>query len=405
MRKLIFPFTLIICLQTVTAIAQVDDISYSNRIIFPNDIKVGADRTEFYLLSLENKKVAIMTNLTGTIGRTHLVDSLLSLDINITKVFSPEHGFRGESEAGAEVNSNIDLKTGISIISLYGSHKKPTAEDFSDVDIVVFDIQDVGARFYTYISSLHYLMEACAENQKDLIVLDRPNPNGFYVDGPMLDSNYKSFVGMDSIPVVHGLTVGEFALMLNGENWLKNGEKCKLTVISVKNYSHKMLYQLPIAPSPNLPNMASIYLYPSLCLFEGTPISIGRGTEKAFQIYGHPDLKNFDTSFIPVSIAGKSANPKHENKICKGFDVTNFGLNVLPNYSKLYLFWLIDSYDQLGKPNDFFTGFFNKLAGTDKLKQQIIDGRTEDEIRALWQDQLTKYKQLRKKYLLYPDFE
>jgi len=236
-------------------------------------------------------------------------------------------------------------------------------------------------------------------------VLDRPNPNGFYVDGPMLDSNYKSFVGMDSIPVVHGLTVGEFALMLNGENWLKNGEKCKLTVISVKNYSHKMLYQLPIAPSPNLPNMASIYLYPSLCLFEGTPISIGRGTEKAFQIYGHPDLKNFDTSFIPVSIAGKSANPKHENKICKGFDVTNFGLNVLPNYSKLYLFWLIDSYDQLGKPNDFFTGFFNKLAGTDKLKQQIIDGRTEDEIRALWQDQLTKYKQLRKKYLLYPDFE
>jgi len=405
MRKLIFPFTLIICLQTVTAIAQVDDISYSNRIIFPNDIKVGADRTEFYLLSLENKKVAIMTNLTGTIGRTHLVDSLLSLDINITKVFSPEHGFRGESEAGAEVNSNIDLKTGISIISLYGSHKKPTAEDFSDVDIVVFDIQDVGARFYTYISSLHYLMEACAENQKDLIVLDRPNPNGFYVDGPMLDSNYKSFVGMDSIPVVHGLTVGEFALMLNGENWLKNGEKCKLTVISVKNYSHKMLYQLPIAPSPNLPNMASIYLYPSLCLFEGTPISIGRGTEKAFQIYGHPDLKNFDTSFIPVSIAGKSANPKHENKICKGFDVTNFGLNVLPNYSKLYLFWLIDSYDKLGKPNDFFTGFFNKLAGTDKLKQQIIDGRTEDEIRALWQDQLTKYKQLRKKYLLYPDFE
>ncbi len=368
-------------------------------------LKTGAEQTEKYLPLLKGKAVAVLTNQTGMIGKTHLVDSLLSLGVNIKKVMSPEHGFRGQAAAGTHVKSGIDAKTGLPVISLYGSHRKPTAADLEDVDVVIFDVQDVGARFYTYISTLHYLMEACAENGKKLLILDRPNPNGFYVDGPVLRKEFRSFVGMDPIPVVHGLTVGEYAMMLNGEGWLKDGEQCELQVIKVKGYDHTMRYKLPVPPSPNLPDMKSVYLYPSLCFFEGTVVSVGRGTSKPFQIFGHPDFKHYDTTFVPEPIPGKAPHPKLQGKLCKGFDVSVFGESMLPNMDRLYLFWLRSAYFDLGAEDNFFTPFFNKLAGTDSLRIMIERGKTEEEIRASWQADLKKYKLIRKKYLLYPDFE
>jgi len=387
------------------SVAQISNGIVAERIIYPDNIQVGAQRTEVYLPLLKNKAVAIVTNQTGTLGKTHLVDSLLSLGVNIKKVMSPEHGFRGQAAAGEHVNSGKDIKTGLPIVSLYGSHRKPTTADLQDIDIVIFDIQDVGVRFYTYISTLHYLMEACAENHKKLLILDRPNPNGFYVDGPILEKKFSSFVGMDPIPIVHGMTIGEYALMLNGEGWLKDSIQCDLQVITVINYRHDLLYQLPVSPSPNLPNMASIYLYPSLCLFEGTIVSVGRGTDKPFQIFGHPDMKQFDTTFVPEPIAGKAPHPKLEGQTCKGFDVSLFGSSMVPNMQGLYLFWLINTYFDMGGEDDFFKPFFNKLAGTDQLRIQIERGMTEEEIKAGWSDNLLKFKSIRKKYLLYPDFE
>ena len=387
------------------SVAQISNGIVAERIIYPDNIQVGAQRTEVYLPLLKNKAVAIVTNQTGTLGKTHLVDSLLSLGVNIKKVMSPEHGFRGQAAAGEHVNSGKDIKTGLPIVSLYGSHRKPTTADLQDIDIVIFDIQDVGVRFYTYISTLHYLMEACAENHKKLLILDRPNPNGFYVDGPILEKKFSSFVGMDPIPIVHGMTIGEYALMLNGEGWLKDSIQCDLQVITVINYRHDLLYQLPVSPSPNLPNMASIYLYPSLCLFEGTIVSVGRGTDKPFQIFGHPDMKQFDTTFVPEPIAGKAPHPKLEGQTCKGFDVSLFGSSMVPNMQGLYLFWLINTYFDMGGEDDFFKPFFNKLAGTDQLRIQIERGMTEKEIKAGWSDNLLKFKSIRKKYLLYPDFE
>jgi len=370
----------------------------------PLPIEVGAERTSFYLNKLEGKRVGIVANHTAMIKNTHLVDSLLSLKINVVKVFSPEHGFRGDADAGEKVNSNIDNKTSLPIVSLYGKNKKPTPEQLADLDVVIFDIQDVGARFYTYISTISYVMEACAESKKEVIILDRPNPNGHFVDGPILEEKFKSFVGMHPIPLVHGMTIGEYAQLVNGEGWLANKVKCTISVVKMKNYDHNTHYQLPIKPSPNLPNMSSVYLYPSLCLFEGTPISVGRGTDLPFQILGHPKIKSDRYSFTPKSMAG-AKSPKLEGELCYGYNLSLFGDEYIKGKGALNLFWLIDIYTNFPTKEGFFTEMFNLLAGTDKLQQQIKDGKTEQEIINSWQPNLKQFKETRKKYLLYQDFE
>lgn len=367
-------------------------------------IEVGAEQTVMYLHQLTGKKVGIVANHTSMIKNTHLVDSLLTLKVNVVKVFSPEHGFRGDADAGEKVTSNIDKKTGLPIVSLYGKNKKPTAEQLKDLDVVIFDIQDVGARFYTYISTMSYVMEACAESNKELIILDRPNPNGHFVDGPILEEKFKSFVGMHPVPLVHGMTIGEYAQLVNGEGWLANKVKCKISIVKVKNYDHNYAYKLPIKPSPNLPNMSSVYLYPSLCLFEGTPISVGRGTELPFQVLGHPKIKSDRYSFTPKSVAG-AKSPKLEGELCHGYNLSFFGEEYMKGKGGLNLFWLIDIYTNFPTKEGFFTEMFNLLAGTDKLQQQIKDGKTEQQIINSWQPGLKEFKQIRKKYLLYKDFE
>ena len=360
------------------------------------NIFVGAEQLGEYLPLLEGKNVALIVNQTSLVGNTHIVDTLLSRGVKIKKVFAPEHGFRGEADAGEHVQSAVDTKTALPIVSLYGSNKKPTTEQLADVDVVVFDIQDVGARFYTYISTMHYAMEACAENNKAFIVLDRPNPNGHYVDGPILEPKYKSFVGMHPIPVVHGLTVGELALMINGEKWLENGLTSDLKVITVKNYAHNDTYILPVRPSPNLPNQQSIALYPSICFFEGTPVSLGRGTAFPFQAIGYPDPKFGDFTFTPISTPG-AKNPPLQNQLCYGKDLRKVEVK-----SGIDLQYLIEFYQKSEDKDKFFTNFFNLLAGTDELKKQIMAGMSEVEIKQSWQDPLVEYKSMRKKYLLYP---
>ena len=369
-----------------------------------NTIKPGAERTGEYLKLLNNKRIAIVANQTSTIGKTHIVDSLLKLGVNIVKVFGPEHGFRGNAGAGEKVKDNTDIKTGLPVVSLYGKHKKPTPDDLKNVDIVVFDIQDVGVRFYTYISTMTHVMGACAENKVDFIVLDRPNPHGSYIDGPVLEPAYSSFVGMHQVPVVHGMTVGEYARMVNGEGWLKNKEQCNLKVIKVQNYTHNSYYRLPVPPSPNLPNMNAIELYPSLCFFEGAIISVGRGTDKPFQVIGHPGFADGNYSFTPVDIPGVAMNPKYEGKVCNGFDLSGYADTIIFE-RRLDLRWLIQMYKYFQGKDDFFNSFFDKLAGTDKLRKQIISGLPEKEIRESWKPGLTKFNKVRKKYLLYPDFE
>lgn len=373
------------------------------------EIIVGAERINEYLKLIQEKNIAVVANQTSMVGNTHLADTLLSLGIKIKKVFVPEHGFRGVADAGEHVKNSKDKKTGLPIISLYGNNKKPSAENLKDIDAVIFDIQDVGVRYYTYISTMHYVMEACAENKKKIIVLDRPNPNGFFVDGPVLKEECKSFVGMHPIPLVHGLTVGELALMINGESWLKSKKnsdlKADLTVISCSNYSHKDFYELPVKPSPNLPNMLSVYLYHSLGLFEGTIMSVGRGTEKPFQIIGHPELSNANFTFTPKSAEG-AKNPPYENKKCFGFDLSVMSENEIRVNKKIYLHWLVGAYENSNKEKFFLqNNFFNHLAGNAELMQQIKNGTSEKEIRKSWQNDLEKYKQMRKKYLLYEDFE
>lgn len=369
-------------------------------------IVVGAERIDAYKNLLDNQAVAIVGNQTTLVGQTHLVDTLLALGVNVVKVFAPEHGFRGTADAGEKVQDSRDVETGLPIVSLYGSHKKPTASDLADVDVIIFDIQDVGARFYTYISTMDYVMAAAAENNKPVIILDRPNPNGHYVDGPVLEDDYSSFVGMHPVPVVHGMTVGEYAQMLNGEGWLTGGTACDLTVITCDNYRHSDFYKLPVKPSPNLPNMASIYLYPSLCLFEGTTVSVGRGTDTPFQVIGHPDFDRSDFSFTPEPNEGASS-PMYKGVECTGYDLGEFGEFYIRNIRQFYLFWLKGMYDVLDEGEDFFRsdGFFNLLAGNSELKQQIMDGTSEDEIRASWEPELSAFKEIRRKYLLYPDFE
>tara|TARA_R110000744_G_scaffold203096_1_gene321971 strand:- start:50 stop:1309 length:1260 start_codon:yes stop_codon:yes gene_type:complete len=381
-----------------------DNDSSSIKILAPSEeekaeILPGADRPEVYLPKLRGKKVALAVNQTSILpskGNMHLVDFLLGQGIEIKKVFVPEHGFRGKADAGEKVDNSIDSETGIPLVSLYGSSKKPSEEALADVDIVIFDIQDVGIRFYTFISTLHYLMEACAEQDKKLMIFDRPNPNGDYVDGPVLEKGYESFVGMHPIPIVHGLTVGELAQMINGEGWLKGAVKAPIEVIPVANWEHKDHYSLPVKPSPNLPNDLAIRLYPSLCFFEGTDISLGRGTMFPFQVYGYPDPKFGDFTFTPVSIDGMSKYPPQQDKLCYGKDLRDEPLS-----HQFTLSYLLDAYRIADKGASFFNAFFDKLAGSDRLRKSIIAGESEESIRSSWQKELDAYKTKRKLYLIY----
>jgi len=359
--------------------------------------QLGADQTDVYFPLLKDKSVAVVGNQSSLIASTHLVDSLLNSEIEVVKVFSPEHGFRGTADAGAYIESGVDERTGLPIVSLYGSNKKPKPNQLEDVDVLVFDIQDVGARFYTYISTLHYVMEAAAEYSIPVLVLDRPNPNGHYVDGPVLDTAYRSFVGMHPIPIVHGMTIGEYAQMINGEKWLKDGLHCELTVVPMTSYNRNIPYDLPVKPSPNLPNAQAVNLYPSLCLFEGTNISVGRGTELPFQHYGAPFLTS-DYSFTPKSSPG-AKSPKYEGKKCFGKDLSKH-----PILNQLNLSFLIDTYKECQNKDEFFNPFFDKLAGNKVLRNQINDGKSEEEIRQSWAPELEGFVKMRNTYLLYPFF-
>ncbi|GJM61951.1 hypothetical protein PEDI_25030 [Persicobacter diffluens] len=366
------------------------------------EIKMGASQTDVYFPFLEGKQVGLVVNQTSIIKEKHLVDFLIKKKIEVSKIFAPEHGFRGDADAGEKIEDGKDKTTGLPVLSLYGKSKKPSPEMLNGIEVMVFDIQDVGVRFYTYISTLHLVMEACAEQNIPLVVLDRPNPNGDYVDGPVLEEGFESFVGMHPIPIVHGLTVGELSKMINGEKWLKNGVQCDVTIVPMEHYSHKRFYDLPVKPSPNLPNYQSIRLYPSLCLFEGTTISAGRGTMIPFQIYGHPDPEAGPFSFTPRSIDGMAKYPKFENQTCYGYD-----LREDENARTFSLEYLLDAYFHYKDKENFFlkNKFFDKLAGSDQLRKQIKANLSEDEIRLSWQDRLTEYKKMRKQYLLYPDFE
>ncbi len=365
-------------------------------------VKVGASCTEEYFPLLKGKRIAVFSNHTGMVGKEHTVDLLKRFGFNVVAIFSPEHGFRGTADAGEHVAGSIDPKTGIPIRSLYnGKNGKPSAETMRLFDWLVVDIQDVGLRFYTYYISMVKLMDACAEHGKKMLVLDRPNPNGHYVDGPILDMKYKSGVGWLPIPIVHGLTLGELAQMVNGEKWLPNGRNCDLTVIPCKNYTHQTLYRLPISPSPNLPNMKAVYLYPSLCFFEATPVSLGRGTSLPFQIYGHPNMLGYNFSFTPRSIAG-AKNPPQLNRKCYGAD-----LSLLKEEEILAkgidLSYLIEAYRNLHMDDFFFSSFFEKLIGVGYVRKMIASGKSADEIKACWHPDILRFKQQRKPYLLYPE--
>lgn len=392
---IVFPSCGISSKKTNSVQTKTTTIQTAEKISIENII-TGADNYTSYLPLLKDKKIGIVTNQTGILSnKTHLVDFLLEQKINLQKIFAPEHGFRGTADAGEHVVDGKDAQTGLPIISLYGNNKKPKPEQLAGIDILVFDLQDVGARFYTYISSLNYIMEACAENNIQLIVLDRPNPNGGIVDGPILEKEYTSFVGMHPIPLLHGMTIGEYAQMINGEKWLKNGIQCDLKVIRCLNYKREMTYSLPVKPSPNLPNDQAINLYASLCLFEGTNVSVGRGSEMQFQIYGSPFLPKSDFSFTPVPNFG-SKEPPYKNQLCYGEDLTS-----IPKVKQLELKWLLKAYNSTSDKTKFFTDFFTKLAGTKTLQQQIEGGKSETEIRDSWRNGLETFKEMRKKYLIY----
>ncbi len=367
-------------------------------------LRVGAEHMDRYLPLLAGQRVAVVTNATGRVGPRHLVDTLLSSGVRVVKVFAPEHGFRGDADAGEHVKDQRDARTGLPLISLYGANRKPTASQLADVDLVVFDIQDVGVRFYTYISTLHHVMEACAEQGRPLVVLDRPNPNGHFVDGPVLEPSFRSFVGMHPVPLVHGMTIGEFAEMINGEGWLKGGVRCSLTVVLCSGYDHTMLYDLPVRPSPNLPNAAAVALYPSLGLFEGTVVSVGRGTDRPFQCIGHPGARIGDHRFTPRSMPG-AKDPPHLNVACRGFDLAAVGLHEARHARHIQLQWLLALYSDAADKDGFFlaNGFFDKLAGTDALRKAIVAGRSEQEIRADWAPGLQAFAPVRARYLRYDD--
>jgi len=373
-------------------------------------IKTGAEQTEKYLPYLKGKRVAVLANLTSVIGKNHLVDSLNKLGVNIVKVFGPEHGFRGNASAGTTVADETDAVTGIPIVSLYGKKNRPTKEDLADVDIMIYDLQDVGCRFYTNINALSRVMEACYENGKELLILDRPNPNGYLIDGPILDLKFKSGIGMFPLPISHGLTVGEFALMANGEGWLTNKVKCNLKIIKVANYNHNMPYVLPVSPSPNLNTPQSILLYPSTCLFEGTYLNHGRGTYFPFTVIGSPELKGkYKFSFTPTGIKGMAETPLFMSQVCYGLDLRNYNVDLLRKKKQINLQWMMELYKASSYKEKFFDsklskemGFIERLTGSALFRQQIIDGKSEKEIRESWEPGLSKYKMMRKKYLLYP---
>ena len=373
-------------------------------------LRTGAEQTERYLGLLKNKRVAIMANQTTIIGKKHLVDSLQALGVNIVKVFGPEHGFRGNASAGTQVSDEVDRATGIPIISLYGAKNKPTKEDLADVDILIYDLQDVGCRFYTNINALVRLMDACHENNKEVLILDRPNPNGYLVDGPILDMKYKSGIGMFPLPMSHGLTVGEFAKMANGEGWLAKKAQCKITVIPVANYHHDMPYTLPVPPSPNLNTQQSIMLYPSTCMFEGVYLNHGRGTYFPFTVIGSPDLKGkYTFTYTPTGIKGMAETPLFMNQLCYGLDLRNYDVNQLRKTRQINLKWIMEFYKAHPEKEKFFDsrlsnqmGVIERLVGSGQFRQQIIDGKSEKDIRASWEPGLSNYKKMRKKYLLYP---
>ena len=379
-----------ICLLTVSSGCQQGS----------GEILTGAAQVKEYIDLLSGKNIAVVANQTSMVGDRHLVDVLISNGINIKAIFAPEHGFRNMADAGESISDGKDPQTGLQIISLYGAHRKPTEEDLRGVDLVVFDIQDVGTRFYTYISTMHYVMEACAENSVRCMILDRPNPNGFYYDGNILDTAYRSFVGMDPVPVNHGMTVGEYAGMLNGEGWLAGGVSCDLTVIRCRNYDHSKYYELPVKPSPNLPNQTSIYLYPSLCFFEGTVLSCGRGTDFPFQVFGHPEMPDRGFSFTPDSTTG-AANPRLRGRLCYGTDLRNAIKDGLVPVPRLNLSWVIQAYRDFPDKDRFFNSYFDTLAGGPGLREQIRKGMTADEIRETWKEGLDKFGRIREKYLLY----
>ena len=371
----------------------------SLNIVAQNNTIIGIDKTEEYLPLIIDKNIAIVSNHTSQFIKEtksiHLVDSLLKLNVQVKKVFAPEHGFRGNLDAGEKIINSIDEKTGIPIVSLYGKKRKPSFEDLDEIDVIIFDIQDVGARFYTYLSTMHYVMESCAENNIELIVLDRPNPNGHYIDGPVMTKESMSFVGLHPVPVVYGMTIGEYAKMINGEKWLRNNLNCKLKVIEITNYDRNKKYKLTFKPSPNLPNQQSINLYPSLCFFEQTPVSVGRGTEKQFQVIGTPYWENFKFNFTPKSMPG-AKYPKHENLTCYGLNLEN------EEYlSKIDLKWLILAYKNEKNKDNFFKSGFHRLAGNKLLEEQIKKGLSEKEIRKTWKNGLDNFKLIREKYLIY----
>lgn len=390
MKKLIISI-LLLCTLSLQAFAQTDE-----RVI------TGDEQTSEYFPLLEGKRIAIFSNHTGMVGDKHLLDILLENKFNVVAIFSPEHGFRGNADAGEHVSSSVDSKTGVPILSLYdGKLGKPSEASMNKFDLLIVDIQDVGLRYYTYYASMCRLMDACAEYGKKMLILDRPNPNGHYVDGPILDMKYKSGVGWLPIPIVHGMTLGELALMVNGEHWLPESRTCDVTVIPCKNYTHQTKYRLPIPPSPNLPNMTSVYLYPSTCYFEATPVSLGRGTDKPFQVYGHPDMKGYSFSFTPRSVPG-AKNPPQLNKLCHGVDLSGMSDEEIWKRG-LDLSYVIDAYRNLNIGDKFFTSFFEKLIGVDYVRRMIEDGKDADEIKACWQDDVKKFKEQRKPYLLYAE--
>ncbi len=375
------------------------------KLIASDSVISGAEQIDVYLPLFDGMKIGVMANQSSLVGNTHLVDTLLSRDVEIVRIFTPEHGFRGDHAAGAHVQNAIDEKSGISLISLYGNKKRPDPADMEDIDLMLVDLQDVGVRFYTYISSLTYMMEVCAQYDVPLVVLDRPNPNGFYIDGPVLEPEYKSFVGLHPVPVVYGLTIGEYALMINGEGWLSDGMSCQLEVVGLKGYERNMIVELPERPSPNLPDWRSVYLYPSLCFFEGTIVSVGRGTTTPFQIFGHPDYYPGQYVFTPKSSPGAGDNPKLMGQTCYGELLTGFAASYQYNPKRLHLDWLIEAYNVLSLRHDFFNNYFNTLAGTSKLREQIEQGLTASAIRRSWQEDIENFKKIRSKYLIYPDIE
>lgn len=386
------------------------DVAVANNVSAPAPIKTGAEQTEKYLPYLKGKRVAMLANQTSVIGKTHLVDSLKARGVTIVKVFGPEHGFRGNASAGVAVADETDPATGIPVISLYGKKNKPSKDDLANVDVVLYDLQDVGCRFYTNINALARLMEACHENGKELLILDRPNPNGYLVDGPILDIQFKSGIGMFPIPIAHGLTVGEFAQMANGEGWLTNKVKCQLKIIEVANYNHDMPYTLPVSPSPNLNTQQAVLLYPSTCLFEGTYLNHGRGTYTPFTVIGSPALKGkYDFSYTPTGIKGMAETPLFMNQVCYGLDLRNYDVAELRKKKRINLQWMIELYKASPNKEQFFNsklskemGTIERLAGTAAFRQQIINGVSEEEIRKSWEPGLSQYKEMRKKYLLYP---